>query len=85
LFPGAAHAVAVRPTNFKAPSGIKGFERAMLLPATAPSTPATMILCPGWYQAGRYVEIHGRQNQVAKLINLLEKGNDFERCTVELA
>ena len=74
LFPGIARAVAVRPANFGAPPGIKGFERALLLPELpAPSTPATLILPTGWYQAGRFVEVHSDQKQVAKLVNLLEK------------
>jgi len=85
LFPGMARAVTVRPANFNAPSGIKGFERGLLLPELpAPPTPTTLILPTGWYQAGRFVEVHGDQKQVAKLVNLLEKGIDFERCTVSL-
>jgi hypothetical protein len=85
LFPGIARAVAVRPVNFNAPSAIKGFERALLLPEMAmPSTPATLILPTGWFQPGRFVEVHDDQKQVAKLVNLLEKGSDFDRCTVSL-
>ena len=85
LFPGTVRAVAVRPANFNAPSGIKGYERGLLLPELpTPPTPPTLILPTGWYQAGRFVEVHGDQKQVAKLVNLLEKGSDFERCTVSL-
>jgi len=85
LFPGIARAVAMRPANFNAPSGIKGYERALLLPEiAAPSTPATLVLPTGWYQAGRFVELHGDQKQVAKLVSLLEKGSDFDRCSVSL-
>jgi hypothetical protein len=85
LFPGIARAVAARPVNFNAPSAIKGFERALLLPEMAtPSTPATLILPSGWFQPGRFVEVHADQKQVAKLVNLLEKGSDFDRCTVSL-
>jgi cyclic-di-GMP-binding protein len=82
LFPGSARAVAVRPANFNPSVGIKGFERGLWLPALPPSTPATLILPAGWYQAGRVVEIHGDQKQNAKLVSLLEKGSDFDRCTV---
>ena len=85
LFPGIARAVAMRPANFNAPSGSTGFERGLLLPELpAPATPATLILPTGWYQPGRFVELHGGQKQIAKLVNLLEKGSDFERCTVTL-
>ena len=82
LFSGIARAVAVRPDNFNAPSAIKDFERALWLPEMAtPTTPATLILPSGWYQAGRCVELHGDRKQVVTLVNLLEKGSDFERCT----
>ena len=86
LFPGVARAVAARPANFKAPAGEHGYERALLLPEIAvPATPATLILPLGWYQPGRFVEIVGEQKQVAKLVNVIEKGSDFDRCTVTLA
>jgi hypothetical protein len=86
LFPGIARAVAIRPANFTAPTDAKGsFERGLLLPELpAPSTPATLLLPSGWYQPGRFVELHGEQKSVAKLVNLLEKGSDFERCTVNI-
>jgi hypothetical protein len=85
LFPGIARAVVARPANFHAPTGINGFERALLLPEMAvPATPATLILPTGWFQAGRFVELFGEQKQVAKLVNVIEKGSDFDRCTVTL-
>ena len=85
LFPGIARPVVARPANFNAPSGINGYERALLLPEMAvPATPATLILPTGWYQAGRFVELFGEQKQVAKLVNIIEKGSDFDRCTVTL-
>jgi hypothetical protein len=64
---------------------MKGFDRGLLIPETvAPSAPTVLIVPAGWYQAGRFVEVHSHQKQVAKLITLLEKGSDFERCTVSL-
>jgi hypothetical protein len=85
LFPGTARAVMARAVNFIPPSGVNGFERALLVPEIAvPPSPATLILPTGWYQAGRFVELFGEQKQVAKLGNLIEKGSDFDRCTVRL-
>jgi hypothetical protein len=43
-----------------------------------------LILPTGWYQPGRFVDVYGEQKQVAKFVNLIEKGSDFERCTVAL-
>jgi len=85
LLSSNARAVAARPVNFKLPGG-GTFERALLLPeSSAPAAPATLILPSGWYQAGRFVDIHGEQKQVAKLDGLLEKGSDFDRCIISLS
>jgi hypothetical protein len=88
LFPGVARALLARPTNFHAPSGIDGFERALLLPEiTVPATPPTLILPTGWYQAGRFVDLYDeqkQQKQIAKLLHVIERGIDFDRCTVVL-
>lgn len=82
LFPGAPQAISVRPSNF-APGGNGRYERALLLPEVAtPATPATLILPAGWFQSGRFVEIFSDRKQVAKLLNLLEKGGDFDRGTI---
>jgi hypothetical protein len=84
LFPGIPRAVAVRPANFM-PGGNPGFERALLLPEVpAPATSASLILPSGWYQGGRFVELHSDGKRVAKLVSLLEKGPDFDRCTVNI-
>jgi len=84
LFPGAAQAVAIRPSNFN-PAGATGHARAVLLPeVAAPATPATVLLPPGWFQSGRFIEIVSDRKQVAKLLTLLEKGSDFERATIAI-
>ena len=82
LFPGTPQAIAVRPSNF-APASNGRYERALLLPEVpAPATPATLIMPAGWFQSGRFVEIFSDRKQVAKLLNLLEKGSDFDRGTI---
>jgi hypothetical protein len=82
LFPGTPQAVAVRPSSF-APAGNSRYERALLLPEVpAPATPATLVLPAGWFQSGRFVELFSDRKQVAKLLNLLEKGSDFDRGTI---
>jgi cyclic-di-GMP-binding protein len=82
LFPGLPQAISVRPSNFT-PAGSGRYERALLLPEVpAPATPATLILPAGWFQSGRFVEVFSDRKQVAKLLNLLEKGSDFDRGTI---
>ena len=87
LFPGTAHAIAVRPVNFKL-RGADTYERALLLPesTTMPALPLMLILPLGWYQAGRFIDIfYGEQKRVAKLEGLFEKGSDFDRCIISLS
>jgi hypothetical protein len=82
LFPGSPQAISVRPSNFNAATGNR-YERALLLPEVpAPSTPPSLVLPGGWFQTGRFVEVYSDRKQVAKLLNLLEKGSDFDRGTV---
>jgi len=82
FFPGVPKAVAVRPSNFSA-AGSDRYERALLLPETAaPSVPPTLILPAGWFQSGRFVEMLSDRKQVVKLLNLLEKCGEFDRCTI---
>lgn len=82
LFPGMPQAISVRPSNF-APATNGRYERALLLPEIpAPATPSTLILPAGWFTSGRFVEIFSDRKQVAKLLNMLEKGSDFDRGTI---
>jgi len=75
-------AISVRPSNFNL-AGTSRFEQALLLPEVpAPATPATLVLPAGWFQSGRFVEVYSDRKQVAKLLNLLEKGSDFDRGTI---
>jgi len=84
LFPGNPKAVAVRPSNFSS-AGSDRYERALLLPEVpAPSVPATLILPAGWFQSGRFIEMVSDRKQVAKLLNLLEKCGEFDRCTIAI-
>jgi cyclic-di-GMP-binding protein len=80
MFPGVPQAVKVRPSNFSL-SGRQNFEQALMLPEIAvPSTPATIVLPAGWFQPGRMIEFNDGQKK-AKLLNLLERGSDFDRGT----
>ncbi len=82
LFPGTPQAISVRPSNF-APTSSGRYERALLLPEIpAPATPSTLVLPAGWFNSGRFVEIFSDRKQVAKLLNMLEKGSDFDRGTI---
>lgn len=81
LFPGVPQAAMVRPSNFTL-SGRQSFEQALVLPEIAvPSTAATIVLPAGWFQSGRMIEFKDGPHKAAKLLNLLERGSDFDRGT----
>jgi len=83
LFPGTPQAVTVRPADVKASAN--HYERALLLAADPVTvTPATLILPPGWFQCGAFIEVVTDRHQVATMLSLLEKGSDFDRGTVTL-
>ena len=82
LFPGAPRALAARPTGPNVGVSAR-FDRALLLPeVSAPSTPATLLIPSGWYAPSRVIEIFTDCKQLVKLQSLLEKGADYDRCTV---
>jgi cyclic-di-GMP-binding protein len=84
LFPGGPQPVRVRPANFNLPQG-KGqaYELAFLTPAvTMPASPISMLLPAGWFQSGRLLELHGAVKRVAKLLTLIERGADYDRCAI---
>lgn len=88
LFPGAPRPIKVRPANFNVPKG-QEYEQALLTAAVAmPAAPISMILPAGWFQSGRLLELQGEvqddKKRLAKLLNLIERGADFDRCAVEM-
>lgn len=79
LFAGTPQAVAVRAAN-PSPVYVNRYECALLLPeVVAPATPTTLILPSGWFQNGRFIEMQTDRKQTVKLLNLFEKGSDFDR------
>jgi hypothetical protein len=83
LFPGKPRAVASRPADVKR-SGNR-YERALLLEADATTgTPAALILPPGWFEIGNFIEVITDRHQIATMLTLLEKGSDFDRGTIAL-
>jgi hypothetical protein len=84
LFAGAPQAIAVRAAN-PSPVYTNRYECALLLPeVVAPATPTTLILPSGWFQNGRFIEMQTDRKQTVKLLNLLEKGSDFDRGSVAI-
>lgn len=82
LFPGTPQPVKVCATNLTSAKP-QDYEYAFVTPAVAmPATPATLVLPAGWFQDGRQLEIHNDVKQVAKLVKLVERGADYDRCAI---
>lgn len=82
ILPGVPSAVMVRATGLS-PSGTNKYIPVLALPAVAAlKAEASLVLPPTWFKPGRILEIrHGEQNRRLKLLELLERGPDFERVS----
>ena len=53
-----------------------------------PAAPMAIMLPAGWFQAGRLLELEGTpqddKKRLVKLLTLIERGADFDRCAVEV-
>ena len=84
VIPGIPRAVAVRPTGVNA-KGEK-FVPALYCPALpALSSPASLILPPGWYRPKRILEVYSDKSELLLLTGVIERGCDFERVAIEPA
>ena len=84
VVPGVPRAVAVRPTGINAQS--EKFVPALYCPALpALTTPASLILPPGWYRPKRVLEVYGDTSELLLLSSVIERGSDFERVAIEPA
>src|SRR6185503_3819026 len=78
LMPGIASPTSVRGTglNDKAERPVQ----ALLLAAVpAVNSPATLVLPAGWYKPKRVLEVGGDKPYNVRLIELVERGSDYER------
>ncbi len=81
LFPGVPRTVSARPVE---PGSL--YRQAFLLPPLTDSKePASVILSVGSFRIGRSVEIMvDDKTQILKLVHVLDRGNEFERCAYEI-
>ena len=82
LFPGAPRPLKVRQANLN-PGLRQPLEPAVLIPESVmPKTPMTLLLPVGWFQSGRLIETEAESSRLVKLISLIERGADFDRCAI---
>jgi hypothetical protein len=84
LLAGVPGAVAVRPTGLNVQS--EKFVQAMSLGAVAAiNQPTTLVLPSGWFKPKRVIELYTDVEQNVRLLEVVERGADFERVTYERA
>ena len=84
VIPGIPRAVAVRPTGINVQA--EKFAPALYCPALAAlSSPASLILPPGWYRPKRVLEVYSDSSELLLLSGVIERGSDFERVAIEPA
>ena len=82
LLPGLPSPVAVRPTglNVQADSWVP----ALALGAVAAlNSPISLVLPAGWYKPKRIVEVYREASSKAMLMEVIERGIDFERVVYQ--
>lgn len=81
LITASAQAVAARIPGARGALSIR-YERALVVPADAArKIPASVLLLPGWFVAGRHIELYRDHPEQIELRELLDKGPNFERAT----
>jgi hypothetical protein len=76
--------VAVRATGINAQ--MEKFVPGLYCPALAAlSSPASLILPPGWYRPKRVLEVYSDTSEQFLLSGVIERGSDFERVSIEPA
>ena len=88
---GIPQSVAVRvaatvrpPVGIQAKSNEEAYQRALLLPAIPEkSLPPRLFLDPGWYQPQCSLDLYVHERGSVRLLDLMEKGPNFEQATFE--
>ena len=84
LLAGVPGAVAVRPTGLNVQT--EKFVQAMSLGAVAAiNQPTTLVLPTGWFKPKRVIELFTDTEHNVRLLEVVERGSDFERVTYERA
>ena len=79
ILPGIPLAIATRPESLMTDAGSKYVQSFLLPDLPVLKETASLVLPPGGFAPGRLLEIHDGEAQTVRLINLIEKGSDYER------
>jgi hypothetical protein len=81
LLPGLPAAIAVRSTGLNVAN--EKYMQALSLTQTE-SAPPTLVLPLGWYKPKRVVEVYVEAPARTRLLELLERGSDYDRVAYEV-
>jgi hypothetical protein len=85
VFPGPVTGIAVRPTGVAVTAADQYIPAYFLPPVPALKESLSVVLPPGWFNPDRVIEIFTDRSVQARLVELLTRGPNFERCTFTLA
>ncbi len=78
--PGTPMPVALKQTGINAAR--EPWHQGFMAPAVeAVQAPDSVIMPAGWFKPGKVLEVHADRPWKITLVDLLERGGDFERCT----
>lgn len=81
ILPGVPQGIAIKPAGVTTEPFVQGF----LLPAFAAlQAPETLVTPAGWFKPKREIEVADRQGRV-RLVEVVDRGPDFERLSFEPA
>jgi hypothetical protein len=81
--PGLPAATAVRATGLNV-QGEKWVQALTLTAVVALEAPPTLLVPAGWFKPKRVVEVFVETAMRVRLVELIDRGNDFERVSYEL-
>jgi hypothetical protein len=81
--PGAPQAVAVRQTGINAAA--EKYHQALMMPSMpALQAPPSVLLPALWFKPGRILDVHAERQWQIRLVAVMDRGVDFERCSYEV-
>ena len=84
LLPGLPAATAVRPTGLNVLDA--KYVQALSLTAVASlNAPPTLVLPSGWFKPKRIIEVYVDGHVRVRLVEMIDRGSDYERVTYEMA
>ena len=76
-------AIAVRPTGLNVPNA-KYVQALSLTGVAAQNSPPSLVLPAGWFKPRRVVEVYVEGHIKVRLVEIIDRGNDYERCSYEM-